>query len=87
VSSGCLPGVTRELLLEAVRVVGIPMCEKPLGLEDLERADEVFITSTTRNLLPVASIEGRAVSHRGDVRHRLGAAFESYVDAYLNRCR
>lgn len=86
-ASGCLPGVTRELLLGTVRAEGIPVREKTLRLEDLERADEVFITSTTRNLLPVASIEGRPVSHRGDVRHRLGTAFESYVEEYLSRCR
>ena len=58
-SSGCLPGITRELLLGEVGVPGIQIGEKALLPEDLESADEVFITSTTRNLLPVLQIEGQ----------------------------
>ncbi len=81
--SGCLPGVTREILLDTVRVEGIRVREQLLRLEDVERADGVFITSTTRNLLSVASIEGRPVSQAAAVRDALEAAFERYVDAYL----
>jgi branched-subunit amino acid aminotransferase/4-amino-4-deoxychorismate lyase len=32
---------------------------------DLERADEVFIASTTRNLLPVVDLDGRPIPHSG----------------------
>jgi branched-chain amino acid aminotransferase len=81
--SGCLPGVTRELLLDAVRVDGIPIAEKTLHPEDLDSADEVFITSTTRNLLPVVSLEGRPVRRRGGIRDALEAAFEAYVEQYV----
>jgi branched-chain amino acid aminotransferase len=81
--SGCLPGVTRELLFSAVQVEGIPVREKVLRLSDVERAEEVFITSTTRNLLPVLSIEGRPVCHKTSVRDVLEAAFERYVEAYV----
>ena len=82
-SSGCLPGVTREVLLAEVRVPGIRVQEKDLTLEDLESADEVFITSTTRNLLPVLSVEGRRVQLNGDTHVLLGSVFASYVDAYV----
>jgi branched-chain amino acid aminotransferase len=81
--SGCLPGVTREILLDTVRVPGITVREKTLFPADLERADGVFITSTTRNLLPVDSIEGRPVRHAAAVRDQLEAAFERYVESYL----
>ena len=57
-SSGCLPGVTREVLLTEIRVPGVVFEERDLRLADLEEADEVFITSTTRDLLPVLSVEG-----------------------------
>ncbi len=58
ISSGCLPGVTRAVLIEEVRPSsGLRVKEKTLLLNDLESADEVFITSTTRELLPVVSIE------------------------------
>src|SRR6202030_1940844 len=54
-SSGCLPGVTRALLLEEIDVPGLSVSEKVILTADLESADEVFITSTTRDLMPVAS--------------------------------
>jgi branched-chain amino acid aminotransferase len=81
--SGCLPGVTRAVLLEEIRAAGIDVREKTLLPEDLESADEVFITSTTRELLPVVSIEGLKVRRSGAVRLTLQQAFTSYVSAYV----
>jgi len=81
-SSGCLPGVTRALLLETVRVPGIPVGEKVLRLEDLWQADEVFITSSTRDLLPVREIEGIPLGRTGQLRAALAAAFEEYRRRY-----
>lgn len=85
--SGCLPGITREVLLETVRVEGIPLGERTLYQEDLERASEVFVTSTTRDLLPVLSIEHRQLHHTGDVRVRLQQAFSRFVDGYVAQHR
>jgi branched-chain amino acid aminotransferase len=84
-SSGCLPGVTRELLLHEIRVPGYTIEERPLEPAGLEAAAEVFITSTTRNLLPVAEIEGRAMRNAGHACAALGTAFAAYVDAYVAR--
>jgi branched-chain amino acid aminotransferase len=56
-SSGCLPGVTRAVLLEEIQAPGIGVGEKTLIPADLERADAVFITSSTRDVLPVREIE------------------------------
>jgi branched-chain amino acid aminotransferase len=81
--SGCLPGVTREILLEAIRVEGIRIREGTIRLQDLAAADEVFVTSTTRNVLPVVSIDGQPAPHRGEVRNALESAFERYVEAYV----
>jgi branched-chain amino acid aminotransferase len=81
--SGCLPGVTRAVLLEEIRAAGIDVREKTLLPEDLESADEVFITSTTRELLPVVSIEELKVRRSGAVRLTLQQAFTSYVSAYV----
>ncbi len=58
-SSGCLEGVTRSVLLEIAPGAGVSMSEKTLTLEDLYAADEVFITSTNRSLLGVSEISGR----------------------------
>ncbi len=82
-SSGCLPGITRELLLGPVRAEGIEIGEKPLLPAELEAADEVFITSTTRDLLPVLEIEGRKVGGGQDARVALQKAFSAHVDRYV----
>jgi branched-chain amino acid aminotransferase len=83
--SGCLPGVTRELLLDVVRVPGIKVTERRLKPEDLERADQVFITSTTRDLLPAVFIEGLTVNNRGNVVDPLVKALEEYRQEYVKR--
>jgi hypothetical protein len=49
----------------------------------LERADQVFITSTARELLLVEEIEGLRVQTRGGAREALQSAFSWYVDAYV----
>jgi branched-chain amino acid aminotransferase len=82
-SSGCLPGVTRALLLDEIRVPGIAVEEKILLMGDLEAADEMFITSTTRDLMPVASVEGCAIRQTRRVRDRLQQAFSSYISHYV----
>lgn len=78
-SDGCLPGITREVLLEEIRLPGVTLVERSLSLEDLYRSDEVFITSSTRDLLPVREIAGRQIPVAGTVRERLSAAFQKYV--------
>ena len=86
-TSGCLPGVTRALLLEEIRVPGLQIEEKTLLPSDLEAADEVFITSTTRELLPVVSVEGLHIGGQGrqnrEVRQQLQKAFTAYVENYV----
>lgn len=83
VSSGCLPGVTRELLLGDARPEGVPVVERPIGLDELYRARAAFVTSTTRNLLPVSSIEGRTIRRDSLLGPKLAAALDSYVAAYV----
>src|SRR5580704_6790920 len=83
--SGCLPGVTRELLLDVVHVPGIKVMERALKPQDLERVDQVFITSTTRDLLPAVFIEGLKIRNVGDVAERLVKALEDYRLDYVKR--
>ncbi len=82
-SSGCLPGVTRQLLLNAVHADGVSVGERDLTLADLEGADEVFITSTARGLLPVAAVEGLRIRTEGSAREPVQQAFAQYVDSYV----
>jgi len=91
VSEGCLPGITREVLMEEIALVNVGpdlrFTERALTVEDLYQADEVFITSTTRSLLPVTEIEGRTLTPGGDVTERLRRAFQSYVSSDAVRRR
>jgi branched-chain amino acid aminotransferase len=84
-SSGCLPGITREVLLAECRCPGFELTEKPLLPEELEQADEVFITSTTRELLPVVQIEECRVGRCDEARKALQSAFSEFVNAYVAR--
>lgn len=86
-SSGCLPGVTRSVLLEEVHVPGIEIGEKVLLPADLESAGEVFITSTTRDLLPVLEIQGKALKQAGRARQALQVEFSKYVERYVAQHR
>lgn len=81
--SGCLPGITREILLETIRVEGITCREGHLRPADLEAADAVFMTSSTRDLLPVTEIEGLSLRRTGDIQMRLLAAFRAYITDYV----
>jgi branched-chain amino acid aminotransferase len=82
---GCLPGITREVLLDGVDLDGIHFSERPLAIDDLYQADEVFVTSTTRGLLPVAEIAGRPLQRRGDKINRMISAFDDFVKSDIAR--
>ena|SRR5579884_2090928 len=84
-SSGCLPGITRELLLDEVHADGISVHEEVLIPPDLEEADEVFVTSTTRDLLPVRFIEGLRVKHASQTTEALRTALCEYRENYIRR--
>ncbi len=87
-SSGCLPGVTREILLEIAPDANIDMREQELIPEDISPSDEVFISSTTREIAGVASITpGRTFQAPGNITLELERIFQGYVQSYLNQHR
>lgn len=86
-SAGCLAGVTRAILVEEIRVPGIVIEEHDFALDELERADDVFITSSTRDLLGVVAVDGKPMSNQDTVRRALNAAFGRYLDEYVARAR
>ena len=83
-SSGCLPGVTREVLFEVATQAGIAMREQPLAAADLSSAEEVFISSTTREVAGVGFVSPQwSYAAPGKITRELEAAFQSFVDAWL----
>lgn len=85
VSDGCLPGITREVLLNAIRAEDIRVSEGPLTVDDLYRAEAVFITSTTRDLVAVREVGGRVVGDSDTVRQKLSTAFGKFLNADIER--
>lgn len=58
-SSGCLAGITRELLLEWAAKDGLPVEERPLPMSVLSTCDEALLTSSLKDVRPVSRIDGR----------------------------
>ena len=86
-SSGCLPGVTRAIILEELAVDGVTTGERELGLGDLYAASCVFITSTTRELLAVEAIAGRPANRKDSIRAQLQSAFSAYLATEVENAR
>lgn len=84
--SGCLPGVSREVLLELGPRNGLPIREATLTMDDLGAADEIFITSTTREVQPIRRIDDlRMPQAPGPVTERLASLFSEYVATYIGK--
>jgi branched-chain amino acid aminotransferase len=80
--AGLLEGVTRAFIFELGRELGIEVRETTLLPKDLETADEMFITSTTRELSPVVNVDGRAVGSG-----KPGPVTRQLLERYQQRAR
>jgi len=80
-AAGILSGITRRLVLDLCREAGIPASEETLSVADLLDADEVFITSTTKEAAPVTAIDGKPVGSGkpGPVHKRILQAYRDYA--------
>lgn len=78
---GLLAGITRDVLFELGWALRIPVRETPLTRHDLYNADEAFLTSTLKEILPVTRIDGRTIGtgRPGPVSRRLHRAFRELV--------
>lgn len=80
---GILAGVTRAKVIAVARAAGVPCVETRVTAPELRHADEVFITSSTRGVLPVTRIDGEPVGdgRPGAVARRLRELYEAAVVA------
>jgi len=76
---GILDGITRGQVLDLARRAGIPSEEARLRPDELREADEAFITSATRGILPVTRVDGKALGDGkpGPVTRRLMERLEA----------
>jgi branched-chain amino acid aminotransferase len=81
--AGLLAGITREFLFELGPAQGVPVRDAVLRDDDLFGADEVFLTSTTRELVPIVRVDDRTIGHGkpGPVTRKLLRAFRDQAHA------
>jgi len=83
-SSGCLEGVTRGIVLDIGPQAGVPVEERTLYPEDLYSADEVFISSTNRSVIPASEINGHKIAAApGPIVQKVERIFAAYVREYV----
>ncbi|HXT71807.1 MAG TPA: aminotransferase class IV [Vicinamibacterales bacterium] len=81
-TAGLLPGITRAFVMELAAELGIPAAEARLTPEDLDTADEAFVTGTTREVTPVVRVDTAAIGsgRPGPVSQKLLAHFRTKAD-------
>jgi branched-chain amino acid aminotransferase len=82
-----LPGITRADVLAVARMEGMPVAERDLALSELYGAEEVFLTSASRELLPVIQVDERSIGPGvpGTTTAALRRAYRAYVRAEVAR--
>jgi branched-chain amino acid aminotransferase len=61
IGAGILEGITRGIILDLAREAGVTVIEGLLDASEIETADEMFLTSTTRGVVPITKVNGKAV--------------------------
>jgi D-alanine transaminase len=81
IGSRVLPGITRAVVLECARQLGTLVDERPLHIDEAKSAREIFITSTTRQIVPVFKWDDRPVGGErcGRITMRLHEALEEVI--------
>lgn len=80
---GVLIGVTRQTVIALARQAGLEVCYKALAVKDLGFADEAFITSSSRGIVPVVQIGDQAIGN-GGVGEMTGKLMKLYRDEVLS---
>jgi len=86
-ASGALPGITRETVLGICRSQDIPCAEVSLTLSDLAKSDEMFLTNSLVEIIPVAAVEKHPFTDPmpGPVTHALQGFFDELLQREVGR--
>lgn len=78
-----LSGITRDLVFEAAAAAGVGIREEAVNLRDFAAADEIFISSTTMNVMPATKLDGKQVGSGavGEVTRRIASALDAIIAA------
>lgn len=86
IDGSLLPGITRVLILELATAQHIPFREATFGRADLESADEIWVSSSTKEILPVTELDGRPVGSGlpGPLWQQMIAHYQRYKASLRN---
>ncbi len=78
-SDELLPGITRDLVLELAQEAGIPYAQAAIAATDLENAEEIWLTSSTREVSAVVELNGRPVGNGkpGELWYRMDSLYQA----------
>jgi branched-chain amino acid aminotransferase len=79
--TSCLDGITRNTILQLAREIGLELRERRITRDELYIADEVFLTGTAAEVLPVRELDGRSIGSgkRGPITERLQTLYFDQV--------
>lgn len=80
-----LPGITRDVVLELAERHGIVAQEADISLTDLQNADEIWLTSSTREIVPVTRLDGKPVQsgHPGPLWAQITQIYQQYKQTII----
>jgi branched-subunit amino acid aminotransferase/4-amino-4-deoxychorismate lyase len=86
-AAGVLPGVTRDTVLRLARRAGVPVVERAVAADRLRRVDEIFLTASTSEVLPVVRLDGHRIGDGtpGPVTRTLQARYAAWVARVAGR--
>jgi len=76
-ADACLPGITRQTIIELCEENNISVYEKNISVTELYNADQVFTTGTMGELAQVDQIDNREINNKGNILEKLQALFKS----------
>jgi branched-chain amino acid aminotransferase len=79
-SQGALSGITRALVMELLRDLGIPCDERAVTPVDVWTADELFLTGTGAEVVAVRIVDGRPLPPARPITDAVAAAFRAYIE-------
>jgi D-alanine transaminase len=84
-SPNILPGITRDIILEIAAANNIPHSERAITKTEMETASELWITSSSREIIPITELDGRIIGtgKPGPVWRTFYALFQQYKHSLL----
>ncbi len=85
-ADGVLPGISRQKILELAKTLDLEVRESSLVLEDIYQADEMFLTSSLKNVLAVSEVDGKKIGEASRLwTQKISEAYEDNIQWYVEQ--